>query len=306
MKQIILFLTTILIAGFSQGQDSSFSFLTSDSVSLYVRIAGKGAPCLFVHGGPGSTSNYFEAVDASRLMEQHYRMIYFDQRGSGRSGSASNGDYSTGRVLKDMEELRQALNIRQWTVMGHSFAGLIVTPYAYQYPKSISALILLHGTLDLKASINSHISNGKMLLQQEKRSFSIPDTLPMMEQLSAVHNKLHEEGIWYKLMFRSQREKDINDSVTAIIGNPNREFSNKVWGYPEYWEDLTVITPRIECPVLVITGSRDYAIGPEQYTRFLFPRKKISVYQGGHASYQEDPKWFFYQVMAFRKQYPMD
>ena len=48
-----------------------------------MKLAGKGRPVLFVHGGPGSTSYYFEAQPAAALLEDELQMIYFDQRGAG-------------------------------------------------------------------------------------------------------------------------------------------------------------------------------------------------------------------------------
>jgi proline iminopeptidase len=119
MKKCTLLFLTITFSIISIAQDSTFYFTTSDSTRLFVRIAGKGKPCVFVHGGPGSTSYYYEVMPGAQMIEQKMRMIYFDQRGSGRSGSAKNGNYSLARMLKDMEELRTALQYRKWAVMGH-------------------------------------------------------------------------------------------------------------------------------------------------------------------------------------------
>lgn len=44
-------------------------------------------------------------------LENYFTMIYLDQRGSGRSGSAANSDYSLNRMARDFEEVRQPLKI---------------------------------------------------------------------------------------------------------------------------------------------------------------------------------------------------
>ncbi|RYZ61167.1 MAG: alpha/beta hydrolase, partial [Chitinophagaceae bacterium] len=93
---LLLFCTKFLLA-----TDSTFYFTTSDSVRLYVRVAGSGQPCLFVHGGPGSNAYYYEAMAGAPVIEQKLQMIYFDQRGSGRSDSAANRNYSLPRMLQD-------------------------------------------------------------------------------------------------------------------------------------------------------------------------------------------------------------
>ncbi len=68
-------------------------------------------------------------------------MIYLDQRGSGRSASATDKNYSLERVVQDMEELRAHLKIEKWVVMAHSFGGIIATEYARKHPERISGLV---------------------------------------------------------------------------------------------------------------------------------------------------------------------
>ena len=74
MKMLILILPlSILFCKISSAADTTFYFTTSDTVKLFVKIAGKGKPCLFVHGGPGSTSFYFEALPAAKLLSKRYK-----------------------------------------------------------------------------------------------------------------------------------------------------------------------------------------------------------------------------------------
>lgn len=299
MKKILLILFAVLSSLSLLAADSSFYFKTSDHVKLYVRIAGQGRPCLFVHGGPGSTSYYYEAMAAAPLIEQKMKMIYFDQRGCGRSDPAFNKDYSLARMEKDMEELRTALGVTQWAVMGHSFGGILITGYAYHYPGSVSALLLIHGTLNMQASLNSHLEFGLKELAIKDQAAFRDSTRPLHERVGKVHEKLTEKNLWYKLMFRNAFEKQYSDSVTFAIGKFNRDFASKVWEVPEYWKDFTPLTSAIRCPVLVITGDKDYAIGPGHYQSFHFPHQTTVHYIGGHASFQEEPQWFAEKITAF-------
>jgi proline iminopeptidase len=51
-----LYILLLLILFFaplaSKAVQKTFYFTNSDSVQLYVRMAGEGKPCLFIHGGP--------------------------------------------------------------------------------------------------------------------------------------------------------------------------------------------------------------------------------------------------------------
>lgn len=65
---------------------------TSDGIDLCLTVSGEGSPCIFVHGGPGAWSYSFEEL-GGRDLEDTFQMIYFDQRGCGRSSGSSNDDY---------------------------------------------------------------------------------------------------------------------------------------------------------------------------------------------------------------------
>jgi len=299
MKKLILSFLSAIIVLHAMAQDSTFYFTTSDSVKLYVRVAGKGKPCVFVHGGPGSTSYYYEAMSGAPLMEQKMQMIYFDQRGCGRSDSAKNRDYSLARLEKDLDELKTGLGFKKWMVMGHSFGGIIITNYALHYPQSVSALLLIHCTLNMQASMISHLEYGLKILDIKDQTSFRDTTKPLMDRVSLVHEKLSEKALWYKLMYRNAYEKELNDSVTASIGFFNHDFANAVWDIKDYWTDFAPLSYRITCPVLIMTGDRDYAIGVEHYKSFHFPHQTVVHYIGGHAPFQEEPQWYAEKIINY-------
>jgi proline iminopeptidase len=263
-------------------------------------VAGKGAPCLFLHGGPGNTSHYFEDLPASKLLEQKMRMIYFDQRGGGRSASAKDSNYSIQRMETDIEELRNCLKIREWSVMGHSFGGLIMTAYARDYSDRIRSLVYVECGLNLELVLKSHIDNGTRMLTEIGDTFTVNKQLTPFHQMMSIHEELAKKGIEYKIMFRSQREKDIEDSlIGAATPHFNQDFSHRVWTMPDYLIDYSVYTKDITCPVLVIAGTRDYAVGPDSYKAWHFKNMQLVLYDGAHASFQEEPVWFVNTVLPF-------
>lgn len=299
MKTILAFLLLLATLPAAAKTDSSFYFTTSDSVKLYVRIAGTGKPCLFVHGGPGSNSYYYEAMPGAPVIEKKMQMVYFDQRGSGRSDSAQNRNYSLPRMLQDMEEIRQHLGIQKWAVMGHSFGGILITNYALAYPQNLSGLFYINCTVNMQASMRSHLEFGLKEMAIDDTKPYHDETKPLMQRVGMVHNLLSEKDLWYKLMYRNAAEKKRNDSVTLSAGKFNRDFAAQCWNVPAYWTDYTAQTAAIKCPVFVMTGDTDYAIGTSHYKQFLFPDKTVVHYKGGHAPFQEEPGWYAKQILAF-------
>ncbi len=300
MKKLLILFGIVFLSKGGFAGDKVFYFTTSDNVKLYVRTAGIGKPCLFVHGGPGLTSYIFEATPAAKLIEKKMHMIYFDQRGSGRSSSAADSNYSIRRMEQDIEELRAWLKIEKWSVMAHSFGGMIMTPYARDYPERVYSLIYVHCGLDAKTTLNSHIYYGSKLLAEIGDTITVDKKLPLFDQMMNVHRELAKKGIEYKIMFRSQRQKDIEDSlINGTTPHFNQDFQHHVWTMKDYLKDYSTYTKDINCPVLIITGTKDYAVGPDAYKAWHFKNARIVIYNGAHTSYQEEPAWFAQKVLAF-------
>lgn len=119
-----------------------FLFPVISPHELYVEECGNpdGIPILFVHGGPGSGSN----EDQRRFFDPNtYRIILFDQRGSGRSLPHMELTGNTTQALvQDMEKLREVLDIESWILFGGSWGSTLSLIYAQTYPTRVLGLIL--------------------------------------------------------------------------------------------------------------------------------------------------------------------
>jgi len=285
-----------------KGQDSTYRFVTSDGVSLYLRSAGSGEPCLFIHGGPGNTSHYFEPLPAAKILEEHVHMIYYDQRGGGRSASAKDSNYSIKRMEQDIEEIRNFLKIKKWSIIGHSFGGVIMTAYAKDYPANVRSLVYLHCSLNLNSVLHSHIENGIRLLNEAGIHYQPNRKLPLFDQMMDIHAEMAKQGIEYKFMFRSAHEKNVEDSlIGSATPHFNQDFQRFVWKMNDYQIDYAIYTKDITCPVLIITGKKDYAVGPDTYKTWHFKNSQVIFYDYAHVSFQEEPEWFTEHVLSFLK-----
>ncbi len=109
---------------------------------LYVDESGNpdGIPVLFVHGGPGAGCGKF---DRRFFDPQVYRIILFDQRGSGRSRPhAELQGNSTQKLVADIEFIRNTLGIDKWVLFGGSWGSTLSLVYAETYPERVLGLIL--------------------------------------------------------------------------------------------------------------------------------------------------------------------
>lgn len=272
---------------------------TSDGVKLYVKVSGTGSPCMFVHGGPGAWSYNFEAL-GGRNLEGIYTMIYYDQRGSGRSENAPDGNYSIKRMSADIDDIRKALGYDKISLLSHSFGGIMAVNYASAYPEKMRKLILLNSTLNLDSSMKSMIINGARLLSlPDKNEFS-ESKASLREQFGKMMSLLNEKNMFYKLQYESEKALHQVDSVDALL-KEYKEFGQKAWGIDEYFLDQSHLTSSIKVPVLVISGKKDFCVGVDHYKLFHFPDQHLSLIDSGHIIYLERNKEFVEAVKNFEK-----
>jgi len=270
-----------------------FFTVTSDSTKLFTKISGNGDLCIYVHGGPGMWSDSFENLKGKNL-ESRLKMVYYDQRGSGRSFAATNNDYSVNRMVEDIEDVRKKLGSPKVYLMSHSFGGIIATSYAAKYGQNLKGLILVNSTLYLNDSVMSQVAYANKLVGTK---IEIKDD-QYMPALSEAMNVLSEKGLMYKLLTDSQENMESLNKIDAKRPEENG-FRNNVWSINEYFGDFTKLTSNIKIPVLVITGTEDHAVGPDHYKLFRFPNQKIAEIKGGHLLYFENNPEFLQSVFAF-------
>lgn len=283
--------------------DGAGTFSTDDGVVLHYDIAGRGAPAVFIHGGPGSGSTGFQAV-AGELFEGDLRMIYLDQRGSGHSASAGNGDYSLERQVEDLEALRRHLKIERWTVVAYSFGGLIAQSYAVKHPERVRAMIMSNVLLDLGMSMQSSYTHGLAMMPEAARP-TFDDAMPFPQRYFTVLGILQKMDLSWQLQYASETSKRAAEGRVAgrDLGR-NRDMGTKIFsGHPgSYFNDLIPSTAEVKVPVLVIDGQDDHVVGP-QAERFAYPKMTRITLAGRHNPFIDAPDAYRDAVHAFVKKH---
>jgi proline iminopeptidase len=110
--------------------------------TIYYEQCGnpEGKPVVFLHGGPGGgiVSDYRRFFDP-----QAYRVVLFDQRGSGNSTPhASLEENTTWHLVSDIERLREHLGIESWQVFGGSWGSTLSLAYSQTHPERVRELVL--------------------------------------------------------------------------------------------------------------------------------------------------------------------
>mmetsp|Transcript_19284 Transcript_19284/g.41937 ORF Transcript_19284/g.41937 Transcript_19284/m.41937 type:complete len:396 (-) Transcript_19284:405-1592(-) len=120
-----------------------------DGHRLYYDVSGNpdGIPAVFLHGGPGGGTS----PRVRRFFDPSvYKIVVFDQRGSGKSTpnacddlEASLVEQTTQKLVSDIDALRKHLSIEKWgVVLGGSWGSTLALAYAQEYPGDVDALLL--------------------------------------------------------------------------------------------------------------------------------------------------------------------
>jgi proline iminopeptidase len=120
-----------------------------DGHMIYYDVSGNpdGVPAVFLHGGPaaGCSPRCRRFFDPA-----YYRIVIFDQRGSGNSTPNAADDLegslvgnTTPKLVGDLEALREHLGIPKWgLVLGGSWGSTLALAYAQAHPQRCEAFLL--------------------------------------------------------------------------------------------------------------------------------------------------------------------
>ena len=110
-------------------------------VTLFERRIGAGPPTVVLHGGPGAHHDYLRP-GFDRLARRR-TLIYYDQRGGGRSPVSRETPVGWREHVEDLEALRGLWRVERLAVAGYSWGALLALLYALEHPDRVDRLGLV-------------------------------------------------------------------------------------------------------------------------------------------------------------------
>ena len=276
------------------------------NAELYYREIGQGRPIIILHGGPDFDHTYL-LPDMDRLSDT-FRLIYYDQRGRGKSaGNVQPEDVTLQSELEDIESLREYFRLKTFALLGHSWGGLLAMEYALRHPKRVSHLILMN------TAPVSH--NDFMLLQQHRRQRPAAD----IAKLNALSSDAkYQEGDpdtvaeYYRNHFRAtlRGEEHLEKLIKSLRSSFTKEgilkarkieerLINETWLSSEY--NLLPKLGQLTMPTLIIHGDHDH-IPVEcaaHIAEAISGRQFVLLRDCGHFPYLECPQEIHREMISF-------
>ena len=279
--------------------------LIAPDCTLYYRVRGSGKPILLLTGGPGHAGDYlepvFEHLSAARTA------ILLDQHGTGRSlvQPLDSSTITLAKAIDDLERLRIALGIKQWTLFGHSWGGMLAMAYTAAHPDRVSELILVgSGGVNLASHSRIGAALDRRLTPTERdtirsieRSASkdaAPETAVTLKKLrwnAYVYDRASLAAVSARLTPRTYNA-EVSRLMLSNLERTHYDLRERLKS------DATSRGPRA---VLLAYGEADpWGLGTAAEIAGAFPQAVIRVIpHSGHFPWVESPVAFYREVDAF-------
>ena len=257
---------------------------------LYYRAAGKGLPIVAIHGGPDFDHRYL-LPDMDRLAD-HYRVIYYDQRGRGETrGEVNLDDLGIETYVADLEGLRQHLGLETMAVMGHSWGGIVALHYALAHPGRLSHLVLLN---------SAPASHDDFKLMREERMRRRLNILDQLGELTAGYEAAAPDAVeaFYRLDFGTTFARpyesarlDLHFSRGQILSGRAIEAKLQEGLFWQAGYSLLPQLAAVRTPTLVIRGALDFIprVCDERIAAAIPGARLVEIPESGHFSYVDAP-----------------
>jgi len=277
--------------------ESGSTFDAGGGVTLYVEVRGSGSetPLFVVNGGPGFEHSYVHCSDVWDALSKKRRVVFYDQRGTGRSGPLKPGQTCTlSDQIADLEAVRAHVGANRIDLLGHSWGGYLVMAYASVHGDHIAHLVIVDSAApkwsDTAFLFKDVYPEGTERQQAVAFSEELGDT-------NALHADLHEYlgMLFYSPDFRARFLA--KSSTYGYYRDVNKAVNDDLARY-----DLNPELPKFRMPTLVITGRYDMNVAPSTAWKIhkAIAGSEFAVFErSGHLPYFEEPEAFRARLEQF-------
>jgi proline iminopeptidase len=273
---------------------------------LYSRDIGRGPAIIVLHGGPDFDHSYL-LPELDRLADS-YRLIYYDQRGRGRSAEGVQPeDVTLASELSDLDKVREQFKLDSVVVLGHSWGTVLALEYALRYPQRVSRLILMNPA---PASTDDYKGLRNDWLQKRPEDMARRKAIAA----SAAYKEGDPEAVtaYYRIHFKLAlaRQEDYEKFMARLSASFTREgilksraiearLMTETWSLPDY--NLLPKLKNVSIPALVISGDHEFIpAATAEHIAGAIPNARLVMLKGcGHFTYMECPVAVHEQIDNF-------
>ena len=270
---------------------------------VWYKVLGEqhdATPLLCLHGGPGFTHHYLEALES---LADRRPVIFYDQLGCGNSDRP--GDLSlwtVDRFVEELAQVREALRLDDLHLFGSSWGGMLAMQYVLDRKPPLRSLTLCGSP----ASMPRWVTDCAELLAQQPEQ--VRNTIKEHEdsgftacpEYQAAILGFYREHVCRLDPWPAGLERSFAEAGYDVYNTMNGPSEFTVTGTLKTW-DIMDRLPEIEVPTLLVGGRYDECrpdhLG-EMHRRIPGSRLVI-IEDASHLCFAEQPREFSKTITAF-------
>lgn len=299
----LLMLSSNLISAQIVSNDEGF--FKSGNCKLYYKVIGQGKPLIVIHGGPGLDHSYF--LPQLEKFSKEYQLIFFDQRGCGRSCTdIGQEEVSLLNMAMDIEALREYFKLEQVNLLAHSFGALIAMKYSILYPAKVASMILMNPT-----AASSRWRDSSFAQLSKRRS---PDEQKELNSIREEAGFVARDAVtmsrFFKVLFRpsfynpqlaEELNMDLSDTYPKTSFLMDALHQDPELQHYDFHDSLKVL----KIPTLIFGAEADISspMALEQLHASLRRSEYIFLESCGHFAFIEQPEAILLGMRRFYSKY---
>lgn len=272
-------------------------------IEIAYRRAGRGAPAVVIHGGPGIGHSYMRSLDA---WAGELELIYYDQRGSGHTELGRPDNVSFAGAMSDLDGLRRHLGIERMTLVGHSFGAILGLVFAAQHPDTVTSLVLLNTSPPFAPEL-TRLFQANMASRRTPEDDAQREALEASEAFGRLDPQTLERHVLnaYTPLFSDRSWRDRAElAFTPVTAANIATVTQRMMRNLKTVDPLSLLA-RVVCPTLIVHSENDAV--PEEFSRLLADKIASAEYQllsgASHFVLLEAPVTLASAVMPFLRSF---
>jgi len=270
-------------------------FDVSDArICYHVEGSSGVTPLVLVNGGPGFNHDYLHCTNAWSEIATTRRVVFYDQRGTGRSPAQSGAAMDLATQIEDLDAVRAHVGADRIDLLGHSWGGYVAMAYAARYPERIAHLVIANSAAPKWSETTILFDDVFPEVMAQRRATDFAQAMGD-SRAAAEDTRLYLSMLFYASEKRDQflANAGAYQCATTVYNAVMRDITNY---------DLTPELGKFTMPTLVLTGRHDMNVAPRVAWRIhgAISGSQLVVFErSGHLPFFEEPALFVKTIQEF-------